>query len=269
MNLISDIINSSLLFFKSWLLSPLPFPLIISYPLWIKEKQKNHVEVFYVIIGSYLAALVLCFGMKKLSYMSDVYIGPYQLHNLKFLFTLLIFLEFIDVFESKIYHYSKFIVVPFALSFFSIFATRCVYMADYKNIESKIPLYVRDGKNELYNDFGIALGMLMLFFIVVISISFIRIAKSEKDILVKIIYSIIILGFGLIGFVFLQWFQAVLWLIFFIVAYPLAIAFLGGERLSENNLVEMYKVGMKQIPIIVKLLKSKKIIPDTDIASKN
>mgnify|MGYP000869683809 CR=1 FL=1 len=74
---------------------------------------------------------------------------------------------------------------------------------------------------------------------------------TEREILWKIIISIILLGFSLAGFIFLPWASAVLWLFFLIIAYPVALAFTTAKQSMDNrNLVEIYKAGLKQIPVI-------------------
>jgi hypothetical protein len=45
-------------------------------------------------------------------------------------------------------------------------------------------------------------------------------------------------------------FKAVLWLIFFILAYPLALAFTVDGRLPSRDLKEIYIAGIAQIPFL-------------------
>jgi len=83
-------------------------------------------------------------------------------------------------------------------------------------------------------------------------------AKSERDQIWKIIISIILLGFALAGFIWLPWTSAVLWLIFLIVAYPVALAYTAAKQSMDNrNLAEIYKEGLKQVPVIGKLFGNK------------
>ena len=82
--------------------------------------------------------------------------------------------------------------------------------------------------------------------------------KSDRDQIWKIVISVILLGFALAGFIWLSWTSAALWLIFLIVAYPVALAFTTAEQSMDNrNLVEIYKAGLRQVPIIGKLFGSK------------
>ena len=73
----------------------------------------------------------------------------------------------------------------------------------------------------------------------------------------KIIISIIILVFALIGFFILDLSKAALWLIFFIAAYPLALSFTVADKLPSHDLVTMYKAGVAQIPVIGKFITRK------------
>jgi hypothetical protein len=66
----------------------------------------------------------------------------------------------------------------------------------------------------------------------------------------KVLLTIVILGFALSGFFFLQPFQAVLWLLFWIVSYPVALAFTTGESLKGAEMVEIYKQGLTQVPVV-------------------
>src|SRR5215208_6285223 len=63
--------------------------------------------------------------------------------------------------------------------------------------------------------------------------------------------SALILGAGLLGFFILTPFsKAVLWLVFMIVAYPPALAFTKAGRLPSKDLIEVYRIGVSQIPFI-------------------
>jgi len=81
---------------------------------------------------------------------------------------------------------------------------------------------------------------------------------SEREIIWKIVISIILLGFSLAGFIFLPWASALLWLFFLIIAYPVALAFTAANQSMDNrNLVEIYKAGLRQIPAIGRFLGNK------------
>jgi hypothetical protein len=72
----------------------------------------------------------------------------------------------------------------------------------------------------------------------------------------KVIISIVILGFALAGFLWLPWQAAILWLLFFIAAYPVALAYTTAKQSMDNkNLVKIYKEGLRQIPIIGKMVR--------------
>jgi von Willebrand factor type A domain-containing protein len=66
--------------------------------------------------------------------------------------------------------------------------------------------------------------------------------------------TVVVLAFALAGFVLITWPGNLLWLIFWIVAYPLAIGFGTGQQLQNGDLVEVYKAGVAQIPVLGKLI---------------
>lgn len=71
----------------------------------------------------------------------------------------------------------------------------------------------------------------------------------------NIVLSILVLGFGLGGFFCLPPYQATLWFLFVLVAYPVALAFTkGGRAWQAKDLIALYKVGVAQIPFIGGLL---------------
>lgn len=72
----------------------------------------------------------------------------------------------------------------------------------------------------------------------------------------KVVGSILVFGFGLAGFIFLDWPKAVLWLLFVIAAYPVALAFTISGPLPSNDLVQLYKVGLSQLPVIGTIIES-------------
>lgn len=83
---------------------------------------------------------------------------------------------------------------------------------------------------------------------------------SEREIIFKIVISIILLGFSLTGFIWLPWTSAFLWLIFLIVAYPVALAYTSAKQSMDNNsLVEIYKAGLRQFPVLMRFLGDKLI----------
>jgi hypothetical protein len=66
----------------------------------------------------------------------------------------------------------------------------------------------------------------------------------------RVVLSVIILAFALIGFVWIPWPTNLLWLLFFIAAYPLVLAFTAGKELTGKELLDLYATGVKQIPVI-------------------
>lgn len=82
--------------------------------------------------------------------------------------------------------------------------------------------------------------------------------KTSQYQIWKTIVSIILLGFALAGFIWLPLTSAILWLIFLIVAYPVALAFTTAKQSMDNrSLTEIYKAGLRQVPVIGKLFGSK------------
>jgi hypothetical protein len=80
----------------------------------------------------------------------------------------------------------------------------------------------------------------------------------EQSMIWKIVIAIFLLGIALAGFIQLPGYSATLWLIFLVVAYPVALAFTAaGQSMNNRNLVEIYKAGLTQVPIIGKLFSRK------------
>jgi hypothetical protein len=74
--------------------------------------------------------------------------------------------------------------------------------------------------------------------------------------ILRIAITVLILAFALSGFFFLQAYQATLWLLFWIIAYPVALSFTRGEPLKAAGLVEIYVAGLKQVPIMGQIFAS-------------
>jgi peptidoglycan/LPS O-acetylase OafA/YrhL len=67
----------------------------------------------------------------------------------------------------------------------------------------------------------------------------------------RIVITLIILAFALVGFYILGTGGGILWLLFFIVAYPPVLAFTASPTIKEEtNLIELYRIGVSQIPFI-------------------
>lgn len=71
----------------------------------------------------------------------------------------------------------------------------------------------------------------------------------------RVVIMVVLLGFGTAGFwLFNDHYKATLWLIFFIAAYPLALAFTVADPMRSSDLLKLYKMGLSQIPLLGKLL---------------
>ena len=82
--------------------------------------------------------------------------------------------------------------------------------------------------------------------------------KSGKEHFWKMLISIILLSIALAGFIWLPWYSSILWLIFFIVAYPVALAITSAKQSMDNrNLIEIYKAGLTQVPVLGKFFLNK------------
>lgn len=66
----------------------------------------------------------------------------------------------------------------------------------------------------------------------------------------KIVVSVILLAAALAGFYFLQWPNAVLFLLFLVIAYPPALATTVADEIPSRDIVQMYKIGVSQIPFL-------------------
>jgi hypothetical protein len=81
-----------------------------------------------------------------------------------------------------------------------------------------------------------------------------RVAVRLSEAGMNIIITVIILSFALAGFWFLPTIsKCILWMLFWIVAYPVALSFTRGRPLQGEHLVEIYKAGLTQVPVLGKL----------------
>jgi hypothetical protein len=119
---------------------------------------------------------------------------------------------------------------------FNLFIERAkLYFCELENLDMPLekPTDAKEGKNE---------------------------GKMNREMIFKVIVSIMVLGFALAGFALLSWSSALLWLIFLIVAYPVSLAFTFAKQSIDNHsLVEIYKAGVSQIPLLGKLFAKKQL----------
>jgi len=66
----------------------------------------------------------------------------------------------------------------------------------------------------------------------------------------NIVVSVLLLVAALVGFYFLQWPNAVLFLLFLIIAYPPALATTVADHIPARTILEMYRIGVSQIPFL-------------------
>jgi hypothetical protein len=66
----------------------------------------------------------------------------------------------------------------------------------------------------------------------------------------KYVISVLLLAAALIGFYLLQWPNAVLFLLFLIIAYPPALATTVADEIPSRDIVQMYRIGVSQIPAL-------------------
>jgi len=96
--------------------------------------------------------------------------------------------------------------------------------------------------------------LLLLFSVRYFSVPFRELINRNVDDtiepIVRIVITVVLLAFALSGFLFLQPYQATLWLLFWIIAYPVALSFTRGEPLKGAGLVEIYIAGLKQVPVV-------------------
>jgi len=83
----------------------------------------------------------------------------------------------------------------------------------------------------------------------------------------NIAISLLLLTASLLGFYLLETQKAILWLVFLIVAYPPALAFMRAGPLPATDLITLYRIGVSQIPFIGKIIQgllSPKEVKDRD-----
>jgi len=93
--------------------------------------------------------------------------------------------------------------------------------------------------------------------------------KAIIEPVVRIVVTILILAFALSGFLFLQPYQATLWLLFWIIAYPVALSFTRGEPLKGASLVQIYVAGLKQVPVVGQIFGASMGKPPVNSPSKD
>jgi hypothetical protein len=78
---------------------------------------------------------------------------------------------------------------------------------------------------------------------------------EEASVLMNVLVSVIFLGLALLGFKILGTMEALFWLILLIVGFPPALAFIIHGGPERKDLLELYRIGTSQIPIIGELIK--------------
>src|SRR5262249_43255097 len=87
-----------------------------------------------------------------------------------------------------------------------------------------------------------------------------RMASGKNTYLANMLTMFLVLLFGFLGLKFSDSnFLAALWVIFLVLAYPLVIAFMlgianGTAKFTEKGLVDLYRTGVSQIPVISKFV---------------
>jgi hypothetical protein len=79
---------------------------------------------------------------------------------------------------------------------------------------------------------------------------------------VRVLLTVLLLICSFAGFKLLDGGKAVLWLVFLGVAYPPALAASVTERWDAADVIEMYKIGVSQIPLFGSLLEKLFMTPD-------
>jgi hypothetical protein len=116
------------------------------------------------------------------------------------------------------------------------------------------------------DEFGLAVAMLAwLGWTAVID----RVARWIRRIpqiggaeVMNVVITIVIVGFAFSGFLLMEKWQAFLFLLFWIIAYPVALAFtMNRQQFSINSLVDLYNAGLTQVPILGKIFRSQMSFP--------
>jgi hypothetical protein len=72
----------------------------------------------------------------------------------------------------------------------------------------------------------------------------------------NVLVSIMLLIAAIVGFYLLPLSNAVLWLLFLIIAYVPALAATVAGRLPARNVVELYRIGVSQVPFVGDIIKA-------------
>jgi len=81
--------------------------------------------------------------------------------------------------------------------------------------------------------------------------------RSKKESLwSKVLLLLLVVGLGLAGlWAFSSMSSRILWFLFCVVCYPVVLSFThGNSRLTDRDLVEIYKRGLRQLPVLERLL---------------
>jgi hypothetical protein len=83
-----------------------------------------------------------------------------------------------------------------------------------------------------------------------------RRSKERESLWSKVLLLVLVVGLGLAGlWAFSSLSSRILWFVFCLVCYPVVLAFThGNSRLTDQDLVEIYKRGLRQLPVVGRLL---------------
>jgi hypothetical protein len=108
----------------------------------------------------------------------------------------------------------------------------------------------------LWSWLGIKKLTIIFLCVTVLGLLFAVFVKLGRQEIMQIITSIMVLGIGLAGFFFLDAFKATLWFFFILAAYPPALAVTRSGPWETRDVIQIYKLGISQIPFIGRYLSS-------------
>lgn len=106
-----------------------------------------------------------------------------------------------------------------------------------------------------YESAVIAVTCLIYIGFDVLRVGILKVLKKNdrRDNMFRLTMAIVLLGAALGGFYVLPTIAALMWLVFLVVAYPIGLAFGIGESMDQKSLLELFRIGIGQIPVIGKM----------------
>lgn len=272
---ISDLVRDTLEAF--WSMGARPWLLAPAAIAFYSQRSESSVDetslhkwgaVFMKVVCTYLGVfvtfwLILKTPLGERASQMGVRYGAYEPNDLVHISVALTFVASILTSKTFSGKFWQFIICLCLLPSVSLVITECFYSIDPI---MKGPFQPKKYPVSEYNESGLSCAMFIYFACHQIVLKI----PSKGDFAMKLIYTIVIFGCGLVGFILIPDNPGrLLWLLFTIVAYPLILAILLTKKPPTwTTILEMYKIGVGNIPAIGNVL-SKILTPDSHAIKQN